>query len=464
MVGRRPSPFMPKKKKATGNKPESQPQKQSVKKPAPIPEPKPVTPETEDELFARGPRQPKKPRVKKPRIKRGVRPSAPQQQLTAEDKRTMRRRRQRRRMAVRIAIAVAVCALFVVVWLNWSVLSPDKVWAWLQDLVSGGTGSFPVDLSGTGARKLEQIDNYTVMLTDSHLTYLNAKGAEVSRYSCTYADALVRSEGKFVLVAEQGGKRLRLTTRNKTVLEKQTSLTIRSVSLNAKGQIAVLTDGPQGFAVQVTVYDKEGKTLYTRRSNRGVVDVALSPDGKTMSLSSVEAADGTLSTHLEVFSLTSADADPQSTYDADGKLLYRLAYLENGTVMAVHEQGVVLVNPDSGKAKSYTQKDKRVLGYAVSGDTVALAMRPYGDTAGGQAVIVSSSGKVKSKLSFKGEFRHLSGHDGKYVLLTDGTAYPFTLSGAKKKISVAADALQAVYADNQIVVMGRNLLKAYSIK
>ena len=232
MVGRKPSPLMPKRKKAhLKSRTDTRPKKAPVA-------------EEDEEIPAHAPRSSRPPRPtreRKPRIRRGVKPSAPQEQLSTEDKRVMRRRRQRRKMIVRIAIVAAVVALGVVVWLNWSSLAPDKVWAWAQDLVDGGTGSYPVDLSGTGARRLDQVDSYTVVLTDSHLTYLNPAGAEVNRYGCAYSQPLLRTEGKYVLVAEQGARRLQLSTRSKMILEWNADLNIRAVSLNALGQVAVLS-------------------------------------------------------------------------------------------------------------------------------------------------------------------------------------------------------------------------------
>lgn len=452
MVGRKPSPLMPKRKKAhLKSRTDTRPKKAPVA-------------EEDEEVPAHTPRAPRPQRERKPHIRRGVKPSAPQEQLSTEDKRVMRRRRQRRKMVARIAIVVAVVTLGVVVWLNWSSLAPDKVWAWFQDWVGGGTGSYPVDLSGTGARRLAQIEDYTVVLTDSHLTYLNGSGAEVARYGCAYSQPLLRTEGKYVLVAEQDSRRLQLTTRNKAVLEWESDLNIRSVALNTLGQTAVLTEGPQGYAVQVKIYDKEGKVLYTRSSNRMVTDVALSPDGTTVSLVSVEAADGTLSTRLEVFSLASAAPEAQCVHTVSDTLLYRAAYLSDGTLAAVHEQGVVLMNTHSGAVTTYQPEGMRVLGYAVGGDGIALALRAYGDTADGEVQIVSSSGGVLHGTGFDGEFRHLSGFGGRYALLTDGYAQALTANGVTEKVAVQADGRQVLHIDGKIVVMGLNRLDAFSVE
>lgn len=471
MVGRKPS-LLPRRKKKPAEKPKAEAiekEKQEIAKEEEI---KKRTKQPDEEILDT-PARPTPPkrvkRKKKPRIKRGVKPSAPQEQLSTEDKRVMRRRRHRRRLITRIAIMVVVVALGLLVWLNWSALAPDRIWAWIQDLVGGGTGSFPVDLSGTGARRVEQVDNYTVVLTDSHLMYLNSSGAEVARYGCTYADALVRSEGKYVLVAEQGGRRLQLSTRSECVLEwknddKVERYPIRAVALNAQGQFAVLTDGPQGRFVQLSVYDEKGKLLYTRDSNSNMIDVALSPDGATVAVTSVRADNGTLNTQLDVFSLTSGSKEAQASYIAADTLLYRVGYLSGGMVAAVHEQGVVLLNPANGRTTRYEPAGMHVLGYAISGDAVALALRPYGDTAGGEVEVITSSGTASCNVVFTGEYRHLSGCDGQFALLTDTYVQLLTVAGSRGQAAVPADGRQAVYAAGKAVVLGRNELNVYTVK
>lgn len=448
MVGRKPSPLMPKKKSALKGRSTPRPKKAPAH-------------EEDEEILSAPTRQPKE---KKKAPRRGIKPSAPQQQLSTEDKRQMRRRRQTRRTIWRIVIVAVIVALAVVVWLNWNVLAPDKLWAAFQDAVSGSIGSYPVDLSGSDPRRLAQVEDYTVVLTDSHLTYFNGDGAEVTRYTCTYAEPLLRTEGKFLLVAEQGAKRLQLTTRNKVELELKTEQKIRTVSLNAKGQFAVLTDGPQGYVVQITVYDKSGKVLYTRNSNRTVTDVVLSPDGTTVSAVSVEAVDGTLNTRLEVYSTTSASPDAQCAYQAEDDLLYRIAYLSDGTLVAIGEQSVVLMNTADGGVSLYTPDGLHILGYAVGGDTLALALRPYGATAGGTAVVLSSGGAEHCTTEFEGEFRHLSGVQGQYTLLTDHSVQAFSAAGVTDTVTVSADGRQAVYAVDKIVVMGLNRLEAFTLE
>ena len=375
----------------------------------------------------------------------------------------MRRRRARRRAAVRAVLVVLLVAVVILLWQNWEFLTPDRLMGGVENLLGTGTGSYPVDMSGTHVRRLEQAQSYAAVLTDSHLIYLNHSGAEVSRYTCAYPTALMRTAGRYVLVAEQGGRRLHLSTRNKVVLEMTADQDILSVALNEKGQIAVLTDGPQGYAVQIKVYDKTGKRLYTRDRNHTATEIALSRDGTQVAMLSVEADGGNLNTTMDVFSLKTSDTESLCTYTAKDRLLYRMEYMDGGWVAAFSEDSVVMLDTSDGLATVYKPGDMRVLGYATAGKDLALAVRPYGDTGGGEIHIVSKKGEPTRVVPFTGAFRHLSGYHHQYVLLTDTYVQPISAVAEDAAIPVEADGQQVIMSDGQVVVLGLNRLAAYSV-
>ena len=390
-------------------------------------------------------------------------PSQEPRQLTAADKREMRRRRARRRAIIRGVVVVALCAVVLLLWQNWESLSLDRLMGGVENLLGTGTGSYPVDMSGTHVRRLDRAQGYAAVLTDSHLVYLNHSGAEVNRYPCAYPTALMRTAGRYVLVAEQGGLRLHLSNRNKVCLEMTADSEILSVALNERGQFAVLTDGPQGYAVQLKVYDKTGKLLYTRDRNQTSTEIALSRDGSQLATLSVEAVSGSLNTVMDVFSLKSDSAEALCTYTAKDQLLYRMAYMTGGWVAAFSEEGAVMLDTTDGLATVYAPADMRVLGYAVSGQDLALAVRPYGDTGGGQIHVVDTSGEPRCTMDFTGTFRHLTAGDRQYALLTDTYVQQLSAIGAGATAAVEADGQQVILTDTRAVVLGLNRLAAYDL-
>jgi len=387
-----------------------------------------------------------------------------QQPMTAEDKRQMRRRHQRRQAIVRGVVLVGVCALLVFVWQNWDWLAPDQLFASISDWFDGGTGEYPVDVSGIGAQRLCRTEDYTVLLTDSHLIYYDDNGAEMSRYNCAVPNGLLRAAGDYALLAEQGGKRVYLTTRGGMELEFETEQEILSAALNEEGQFAVLTDGPQGYQVQVKVYDDEGKELYARSRNRTATDVALSPDGNQVALLSAVADNGNLDTYVEAFDLTSGANEATHAHRVKDTLLYRLSYFADHRLAAVGEDRVILLNCQNGDVSEYKQEGKRILGYAVGKDRLALALRSYGATGDGEVHLVNGNTTLVQTVAFIGDFRQLSADENHFLLLTDGYVQRLSEQSVGDKVKVEADGRQAVLDENRAVVLGVSHLQEYELK
>lgn len=386
-----------------------------------------------------------------------------EQSLSREETRRRHRKRARLLMWKRLGIILMIFVLVFVLWRNWDTLAPDKLLAKVQDLIGDASGSFPVDISGANVQHLTRSQNYAVLLSDSYLTYYNDRGGEVTRYPCTYSSALVRTAGKYVLVAEQGGKRLLLTTRSMILADMTLENNILAVDVNAKGQLAVLTQGTQGYAVELTVYDQKGTQLYRRSRTSLASEVALSADGKMAALLSVEATNGVLASSTVVFSLTSSEPQALYTYTAADTLLYRLDFLTNEKLIAVGESGALLMTVDGGQPTAYDIGGRQLLGYAVAQDSVALVLRPRGDTDGGEVVMLDSTGAQACAIPFAGEFRHLSAEGKQVVLLTDSMVQVITRIGAGKSSPVEADGQQAVLFGNTAVVMGLSALQQYSL-
>ncbi len=390
--------------------------------------------------------------------KRNTRRAASNEQPTSRQR---HRKRARRLMWRRLIIIAAVFIGIWLVWSNWDTLAPDKLLARLQDFASDTAGTYPVDIAGTEGKALVRSQSYTALLGDSYLTYYNDRGGEVNRYACTYATPLVRTAGRYVLVAEQGGRRLMLTTRSMELNNMTLEREILSVSVNKKGQFAVLTQSTQGYAVEVTVYNQKGDVLYNRRRSTLASEVALSPDGKTVALISVNAVGGALGTTVEAFSLTSTEAEALCSHTSPDTLLYRLEFLSNKRLLAVGENGVLVFPLDGGAPVAHTIGSEVLLGYVTAEDGVALVTRSAGATDGGVVSVLSQKGELSCRASFTGEFRHISASGRRYLLLTDQQAQLFDRNGAGKAAQIAADGQQAVLCNNSAVVLGLSVMQEY---
>ena len=376
-------------------------------------------------------------------------------------KRAQRRKKVRRRFFLRLFILLVIAALAAVVWFNWDTLAPEKLYGKLRDSMNDSAGQFPVDLNGTEVLMLVRSQGRNVLLEKDNVVYFNDAGNEAARYPNPYSKPLMHAEGNFLLLAEQGGHRAQLMNRFGVVRELETEQNILAASVNKKGQCALLTEGPQGYSVEVVVFDKRGNKLYSRARGRLAMDVALSADGKQVALLSAQAENGTLNTVMEVFSVKSASNEAMYTYTAADSLLYGLHYLSGGQLVAEGEDRVLLVDAKSGAMATYALGNQRLLGNAAGHTGVALALRAYGSTGNGQVVVLDENGEERCTVDFTGEFRSLRSDGDRYILLTDCGVQLISAGGATKSAQLAADSQQAILGGKGTVVLGINSLQTY---
>ncbi|MBP3381127.1 MAG: hypothetical protein J6L00_00655, partial [Clostridia bacterium] len=239
-----------------------------------------------------------------------------------EDERSKKRRQKRRKRFILRWIAVlAVAALVATVVRYWDKLSPETLVDSIGDFFAGESeGGFPIDISGNRIYQLESASNGIALLSDTHMAMYSNKGSEVMRRTHAFADPMLRIAGKYVLIAERGGKRLQLETRAKTVITHTTKYDIITAALHTNGDVAVITAAEQGYNARLTVYKKDGTVLYERLCSTLLSDVAFSPNGKHIAVAAISAAQGAIRSVVEVLSLQSADSAPVYTYGGDDVL------------------------------------------------------------------------------------------------------------------------------------------------
>lgn len=213
-------------------------------------------------------------------------------------------------------------------WQNWEKIAPDSLVIWVEEKLSGGEGGegYPVNVAGGGVRHMSELEGNLALLSDTSFTILNSRGGEAVRRPHTFSAPLLKTAGKYAVLAETGGARLSLETRAKTLWTVTLDHPIISAAVCRNGAAAVITSGGQSYNSEIVVFDKKGKEIYRRSRKRQAVDVAVSPGGDRVAIVSVAAENGAIKSYLEIFTFA-ADKEAAFTHEASGVLLAAVDYL-----------------------------------------------------------------------------------------------------------------------------------------
>ena len=379
------------------------------------------------------------------------------------DTKKVRKARRRRRFFLRLLLFAVVIAVGALLVKNWEALKPDTLIAKINGLLTGNSeDGFPMDVSGNQILQMETAGGYTVLVSDTYVTMVNGSGAEVMRRAHAFSDPQLRTAGKYVLLAECGGKRLQLETVAKTVLSLSTDYDILTTAVHKNGNIAVVTASEQGYNASVTVYSAGGERLYHRQSSSLIADVAFSPNGDELALITVEAAGGSLSSAVKVVSIHSEDSAPLYTHSESNTLLCRLQYLSDSLIAAVGDTTVWMYRPKRDTCQIYRPADGEMQAFAIGEDSVVTVTAPYGSTAGGNVTYIGTDGSAAFTASVEGTVRDIAVSGNSYALLTSTQLYQVTGKGIVGSRTMTADGSRVAVSGSRVLVLGLQNLTQYT--
>lgn len=410
-------------------------------------------------------------------------PPVPLPEPAAEETAAAPRRKKRRssglRLGMRLLALVLAAAVVLAVWQNWDSLAPRNLMFWFDQTFSAKGDGYPVAISGSSVLDMQEEQSYLVLLTDTSLVALNANGGEVMRRQHNYSDPILLTSGKYMLIAEVGGKRFRLETMPDTVLnatannlaeDKKTSVldtpvenAIISAAVRADGTVALVTESSQSYTSEALVYSPSGKLLYRQRyATMMATDVALSPNEKDIAVTGIEAVNGAMQSRLQIHTLQSKDNKPRKEYTGEGVLMGRVAYLSGGQVAAVGDTQTWLVDADGDQDKRITYDQQQLVGCAIGDKTVNLALQKYGSGDGGEVMRLNPQGETLYTAAFTGSFRHMCVQDTQLLLLTSGRLYHGDGEALGGGVDVQQDGRMAGLLGDKAIVLGLTALNEYS--
>ena len=271
-----------------------------------------------------------------------------------------------------------------------------------------------------------------------------------------FAKPALDTAGKYALVSEIGGKRIRLETLSKTKLEVQTEAPIVAASVAENGSFAVVVESTS-YQSEVWVYNASGKQKYHWSSaSMLVMDVAL--DGNTIAVIGTNVANGALQSELLVMNITS-EGDPIRTTVPD-TLLHEVHIFSDGRIAAVGDTSSLMYISEK-KQETIRYQDRRLLGYAFSGKRLGLLLGSHGAKSGGILQSCNTSGEAVFTVPFSGAQRWMDAdNSGGYLLLTSEGLSHITSTGRTNGKGLFADGMRVTTFNRQAVVLGLTKMEA----
>ncbi len=291
-----------------------------------------------------------------------------------------RRRRRKRNLLIALVLVIA---------LGFAVLTGvfSTSIAMLGDLADSVAltfepGGWPASTGITDPLQIEELAGGFVELDSTDVAVFSSHGAKVRTIQPGYArPAIAVGNTRFALY-NRAGAELRIESRTGTLYTHKFSSNILLCAMSANGTTAVVTESSR-YAAAVEVYDPMFEALYEwypTQTDGTPVALAFASDNRRFAAGCLSAAEGQLCTRLFFMDL-GADA-PTATYTADpGSMILHLYWLADNRVLAVFDDGAVLLNAADGtEVARYDYGGATLLDVDTAGRGTALLLSGQSDS------------------------------------------------------------------------------------
>ena len=360
----------------------------------------------------------------------------------------------KRRWQSFLTIALAV----VLVLVGCQLFMPAGLFETVQTLaLSMGGGSYPIEFQSNHTENVVLRSNYYYVLNDSEVKVISLGGKEIFTYSHGFEKPVIKTAATRAIVFNQGGNDAVILNLNgicsTITLEKE----IINAAIGDDGTYALITSA-DSYVAAVSVYKKNDKLLYEWYSSSDMVNnVAVSPSGKKIAISTLSTNVGGFNSKLMILNFKSANAEFTKEYS--GEIIYNLSAEYSGGVAVATANKYDYIRWNRYKSKQY-QNDYNLQILRESNKGALLVYNRENDKTDNRIVIVSPRGEVKHELEFNGIITDICLKNNHIYCISDTKAYILDMEG---KIVRTADcgfgAVRfAVVSQNEIAVITDNIV------
>lgn len=180
-----------------------------------------------------------------------------------------------------------------------------------------------------------------VVLSKNKLENYNSSGKKEFEIDIEITTPLFDTSGKYLCIAEKGGKKLYLISGENIIWQKELENDIYNINVNHNGYVSV------SHKTIVKMFDIDGKEITTAYlSSTYAADTAISNDNKELAIAEINYSGSLIQSSVKVISIEKAQTEPQNaviyTYKAEAKnIILNINYQENNTLICMFDNGII---------------------------------------------------------------------------------------------------------------------------
>ena len=325
-------------------------------------------------------------------------------------------------------------------------------------------GNFPIEIDNASQVKITDIDNHLVGVDKNHILLYDENGELVNSFSHTYADPVIKTASKRMLLYDNGGTSFELFTRKKELFTKDVGNPILYASIANNSNVAVVTQSVK-YECCLSIYDNNGSEIYKWETNSRITDVSFTNSGTSCYVSAFRSEKGAICSVIYRLDFDSTEVSMSS--EKLDTLALKVTPTDNGGVWVVGDDRLYRLD-DGGKILLNFDYNGEIIDYATDSKAVAVVYKGVGRKKSEVVFFKSDSDSTEpvQKIETDGGLaKKLKYENGKFVLLKENTIEAYDISGNKSATAeVSSDYNDFAFFGQNVYFLGCREINKISFK
>ncbi len=333
----------------------------------------------------------------------------------------------------RIIYLLTSLFLFLVFWTNKSKLYPENVLLYLEVSMKSflRASEFPTEVNGNAipAKNIKLMGSNIALLSDTSFTLLNKSAYKIRELNHNLKNPSFKAVSMRAILYDIGGKKLRIESQPKTLHTLETENNIISADISESGNYSILTES-QSYLSELSVYSRQNAEKYKYYfSEMHACDVALSPRENKGAVCGIYIENGFISSNVYVLNFKSEK--PENIFKLENNLVSEVKYFSNGNILAIGDNYLSVINPNTGNFKTFNYDEKLLKSYSFDKDYgFCCCLSPsINKDQNDEIRVIDNFGKSISQIVTDQNFKSLSHYKNRIFTVSSSKLTAYTLDG-----------------------------------
>ena len=354
-------------------------------------------------------------------------------------------------MVLLIVLIVGIIILVYVLNENFREWADTKIL--FKEIEQGKTVSIEIQGENIQATAFDQ---YIVVLQEKTLKFYNNLGVNVGNISVDINNAMFKTAGKYLVVAEKNGNKVYVITGKTIYWETETDVEITQIEVNDSGYIGIVTSDISYKNIVYLFSNNGSQLLKTYLANTKVISISISKNNQYLAIAEIDMSGVIIQSNIKIVSVEKAKSNPQDSIitKADvGKLIVNIQYQNKDRLICMYNDTIDML--EEGKSTTLVDLQQNKITYSsieLNNALTYIEEKPTGEhTSNSYVWILNPAHKTTKKYVAEKVAKEIYSYENVIGLNFGGELYVINKNGWLIKKYIANQEINSVIMSNKIV-------------